>query len=378
MTLSEPHGGRLVNRVVEPGDRDRRLRQAQSLPVLELSDPQAADVLNIATGAYSPLDGFMTRRRLDAVASKGRLEDGTPWTIPIVYPGSVPAGASQAALRWKGRIVGVLRVEDQFEPDLRPLARAVYGTDDAKHPGVAETLAWPRSLIGGAIDVFDPPALPFPERTLTPAQTRARFSELGWKTVVGFQTRNIPHLGHEYVQKTALTFVDGLFINPVAGRKKAGDFRDEVIVATYERLLRDFYPDRRATLAILHTEMRYAGPREAVFHAVVRKNFGCTHFVVGRDHAGVGTTYAPYAAHEIFAQYPDLGISPMFFTSFYFCTACGSVVNDKICPHGPESRKEYSGSNVRRALAGNAADVEWMIRPGVLDVVRSLGDPFVA
>jgi sulfate adenylyltransferase len=183
-------------------------------------------------------------------------------------------------------------------------------------------------------------------------------------------------LGHEYVQKAALTFVDGLFINPVIGRKKAGDFKDEVILTTYEALVQHYYPRERAALATLHTEMRYAGPREAIFHAIVRKNFGCTHFVVGRDHAGVGNYYAPYAAREIFDDFPDLGVIPLFFTAFFYCRRCGSVANEKICPHGGEARLDFSGTLLRRLLTERHAP-DGLIRAEVAEIILSVDNPFV-
>jgi sulfate adenylyltransferase len=195
--------------------------------------------------------------------------------------------------------------------------------------------------------------------------------------MVGFQTRNIPHLGHEYVQKTALTFVDGLFINPVIGKKKSGDFKDEVILEAYEALIRNYYLKDRAVMAILRTEMRYAGPREAIFHAIVRKNFGCTHFVVGRDHAGVGKFYSPYAAQEIFTEFPDLGIIPLFFTSFFYCDRCGSVVNEKICPHDRSHRTDFSGSGLREKLSKGEPLPKEFVRPEVADVLLKWKDPFV-
>jgi sulfate adenylyltransferase len=202
------------------------------------------------------------------------------------------------------------------------------------------------------------------------------FNTKGWHTVVGFQTRNVPHLGHEYVQKTALTFVDGLFINPVIGRKKAGDFKDAVILAAYEELVQHYYVRERTVMATLHTEMRYAGPREAIFHAIVRKNFGCTHFIVGRDHAGVGDYYAPYAAQEIFDDFPDLGIIPLFFTAFFYCRRCGSVAHEKICPHGVEARLDFSGTLLRQLLTDRHAP-DGLIRPEVAEIILGIDNPFV-
>ncbi|MDR7459955.1 MAG: sulfate adenylyltransferase, partial [Armatimonadota bacterium] len=251
-------------------------------------------------------------------------------------------------------------------------------TLDPAHPGVARTLAMGPYLVAGPIDLLAGLPHPFARYRLFPRETRVLFREKGWRTIVGFQTRNVPHLGHEYVQKTALAFVDGIFVNPVLGRKKPGDFRDEVILEAYEALLAHYYLRPRAVLSVLHTEMRSAGPREAVFHAILRKNFGCTHFVVGRDHAGVGSFYPPYAAQEIFDEFPDLGIVPLFFTAFFHCHRCGTVANEKTCPHPVEHRVPFSGTALRRALEAREGEAAALIRPEVAEVVRRHPAPFVA
>lgn len=214
---------------------------------------------------------------------------------------------------------------------------------------------------------------------LSPAETRAEFERRGWRKVVGFQTRNVPHVGHEYVQKTALTFMDGLFINPVIGRKKAGDFRDDVILESYKVLIDNYYLKDLALMGVLQTEMRYAGPMEAIFHAIVRKNFGCTHFIVGRDHAGVGKFYSPFAAQEIFKEFPDLGIEPLFFPAFFHCRKCGSAVNDKTCPHGVENgwRVEFSGTRMRDLLVKGERPPPELVRPEVADVLLRSKSLFV-
>jgi sulfate adenylyltransferase len=232
-------------------------------------------------------------------------------------------------------------------------------------------------LIGGRLSLIRLCRDEFERFRLRPMETRLLFKEKGWQSVVGFQTRNIPHLGHEYVQKTALSFVDGLFINPVIGRKKSGDFKDEVILEAYEALIRNYYLRERAVMAILRTEMRYAGPREAIFHAIVRKNFGCTHFIVGRDHAGVGNYYAPYAAQEIFEDFPDLGIVPLFFKSFFYCERCASVVNEKTCPHDASYHIDFSGTGLREKLSKGEVPPKEFVRPEVADVLLKWKDPFV-
>ncbi|RLG46088.1 MAG: sulfate adenylyltransferase, partial [Thermoproteota archaeon] len=221
------------------------------------------------------------------------------------------------------------------------------------------------------------PPNPFERYTLWPVETRVLFRERGWRTVAGFQTRNAPHRGHEAVQKTALAITDGLFINPVIGRKKRGDFRDEVILRAYEALIEHYYPRDTVVLAILRYEMKYAGPREAVHHAIMRKNFGCTHFIVGRDHAGVGRFYPPYAAQEMFKQFPDLGIIPLFFREFFYCERCGGMANEKTCPHGEEIRVKISGTAIRRAISAGEFPPPEVMRPEVARVILSFESPFV-
>lgn len=232
-------------------------------------------------------------------------------------------------------------------------------------------------LLGGKIDLIDEPKIPFAEYYLKPQATRLLFDEKGWRTVVAFQTRNIPHRGHEYLQKTALTFTDGLFINPVIGRKKQGDFKDELILKTYQALMNNYYPKDRVVMSILPMEMRYAGPTEAIFHAIIRKNFGCTHFIVGRDHAGVGNYYPPYAAQEAFKEFPDLGITPIFFRSFFYCKKCLSVVNEKTCPHRNQEHINFSGTRIREMLLRKEVPPKEVMRPEVSKIILGWESPYV-
>ncbi|HXH13107.1 MAG TPA: sulfate adenylyltransferase [Alphaproteobacteria bacterium] len=379
--LAKPHGGRLIQRLCTGDERRRLATEMARLPRLDLTAEQASDVWNLGSGAYSPLEGFLGPEDFRAVLFDRRLASGVPWTIPIVLD------VSAAQARTLGDAVGLwyrdrpLARLDHVHPypyDRQAYAKQVFGTAEAKHPGVAKVLGLGDFLVGGTVTVLGDPETDaqLTRYRLTPPETRVLFNAKGWRTVVGFQTRNVPHLGHEYVQKTALTFVDGLFINPVIGRKKAGDFKDAAILAAYEALVQHYYPRERAVLATLHTEMRYAGPREAIFHAIVRKNFGCTHFIVGRDHAGVGNYYAPYAAQEIFDDFPDLGITPLFFTAFFYCRRCGSVANDKTCPHGAEARLDFSGTLLRRLLTERHAP-DGLIRPEVAEIILGIDNPFV-
>ena len=380
--LPAPHGGRLVRRVLTGDAQQRAVEEAASLPTVTVSTDVVSDIINIATGAYSPLEGFVGRRDLDSILSSDRLADGTPWTIPIVLdvePEQAKALPDRVALAApNGRPVALMNVTDRYDCDKERYAQHVFGTTDADHPGVAGLLERSDTFLGGPIDLIAEPEAAFPAYTLDPIETRVLFEAKGWRTVVGFQTRNVPHLGHEYVQKSALSFVDGLFINPVIGRKKSGDFTDDAILATYEALMADYYRPERAVMAVLRTEMRYAGPKEAIFHAIVRKNFGCTHFIVGRDHAGVGSYYTPYAAQEIFDDFPDLGITPMFFTSFFMCRKCGSVVNEKTCPHGPEHQEQFSGTLLRNLMTSGTVPEGGLIRPEVAKVLIEHPDPLVA
>jgi sulfate adenylyltransferase len=378
-----PHGGKLVNREVPDHVKAPVASQMAGLPAIDVPEARAVEVENIAKGVVSPLEGFMGREDVDSVVHRGRLADDTPWTIPIILDvggdeAARFAAGDDVALVVHGRRFAVLHVTEMFSPDRESMAREVYGTTDAAHPGVRQMQALGPVLVAGPVDLVEG-ALddPFSRFALAPKETRVLFRAKGWRTIVGFQTRNVPHLGHEYVQKTALTFTDGLFINPVIGPKKPGDFKDDVLLAAYEVLVKHYYLRERAVLAVLRTQMRYAGPREAIFHAILRKNFGCTHFVVGRDHAGVGSFYSPYASQEIFDKYPELGITPLFFTAFFYCRRCGAVANEKICPHGEADRIQFSGTGLRNALAGTG-DVTHLIRPEVAEIVQRWPDPFVS
>ncbi|MCD6089679.1 sulfate adenylyltransferase, partial [Candidatus Bathyarchaeota archaeon] len=299
--VSKPHGMKLVNRVVSGKRREALLREAEELPKIVISYSLAADLENIARGVYSPLEGFLVQEDYLHVLYDMRLLNDVPWTIPIVLdvdPEEISGirEGDEVAIKYGDRLMAIMNVEEIYGWNKLEYVKQVYKTDDRSHPGVAKTLKKKELLLGGKIDLIDHAHSGFEEYTLWPIETRLLFKERGWKTIVGFQTRNVPHLGDEYVQKAALTFVDGLFINPLIGWKKPGDFKDEVIVKAYEALLRHYYPGDSVVFAVLAMEMRYAGPREAIHHAIVRKNFGCTHFIVGRDHAGVGNFYGPYEA----------------------------------------------------------------------------------
>ena len=380
--VSRPHGGRLIRKVAPERRRKRLLEEAPEMPRLRLTIEQAADLEDIAHGVYSPLEGFMTQDDYLSVLYNMRLTTDIPWTIPItldVNPEDV-AGVREGdeiALFYNGSPVGILEVEEIYGWDKREFSYHVYKTESQEHPGVANTMRRGELLVGGPITLIGSVPNPLEKHVLWPLETRVLFEEKGWKTIVGFQTRNVPHLGHEYVQKAALTFADGLFINPLIGWKKKGDYRDEVILAAYQALIRHYYPEDSVVLAALRMNMRYAGPREAIHHAIVRKNFGCTHFIVGRDHAGVGNFYGPYEAWEIFSEFPDLGITPLFIREAFYCRRCGGMVNAKICPHTERERVRISGTKIRKLIERGEKPPETMMRPEVAEAILSVENPFI-
>lgn len=370
------HGGRLVSRVAKSA--------RGGLEAIDVGARAMGDIENIADGVFSPLEGFLGEADLAAVVRGGRLADGTAWTIPILLDVSDAdaaraVDAGEVELReagGEGR--ATMKVDESHALDRRALARGVYGTEDAAHPGVAGVMAMNATLLGGRVELARRPAdSALRRRRMTPAQTREAFGAAGWRETVAFQTRNPPHVAHEMLQKAALATRDGVFVNPIVGRKKAGDFADDVIIGAYEAMIRAYYPENRCVLGTLHTEMRYAGPKEAIHHAIMRQNYGCSHIIIGRDHAGVGKYYEPFAAHEIFGSYGDLEIEPVFFPAMFYCSACGAFSTAKGCPHGEAERLSVSGTALREMFqAGRVPDGRTM-RPEVVRVIQSHASPFV-
>jgi len=339
-------------------------------------------VKNICFGVFSPLEGFMIENEMESVLNNMRLENDIPWPFPITLDSSdeqaekIRIGDSVILTTESGYAISLLRVNDIYQYDKKDFAEKVYGTLDRSHPGVDKVLNQQNMLIGGDLFLINELPAVFPELDLKPTETRRIFNERNWKKVVAFQTRNPPHKGHEYIQKTALTLADGLFINPVIGKKKQGDFLDEVIIRAYQELIKEYYPVHRVLLSTFETEMRYAGPKEAIFHAIARKNFGCNFIIIGRDHAGVGDFYGPYDAHKIFDEFPNLGIEPIFFRSFSLCKVCEGIVSDKICPHLPDCHTNFSGTNIRNLLCEGKEPPKEVMRPEVSKIILEYKNPF--
>lgn len=374
-SLILPHGGKLINRRAE--------RNHDDLKTFEVSSDIRTDAENIATGVFSPLEGFLTQEDFLNVLKEGRLSNGIPWTIPIILDTKKEAAGQMkdlgdVILCSDGQEFAKLHVDEIYGYNKDDIATAVYGTNDVKHPGVARVTKMQEFLVGGKMEIFQMKEHDDIQKfRMHPTETRSEILKRGWKTVVGFQTRNVPHVAHEMLQKAALNMYDGLFVNPLIGKKKIGDFNDSLIIDAYESLITNYFPKNRVLFSTIHTLMRYAGPREAIHHAIMRKNFGCTHFIVGRDHAGVGDYYSPFAAQEIFNEYPDLEIKPVVFPSFYFCKTCMSYANEKTCPHGTESKEELSGTMIRKMVNSGKMPEKHLMRPEISDLILRSENPFV-
>jgi sulfate adenylyltransferase len=368
--MIQPHGGRLVNRTITED------QLPENATVLNLNEREKNDLEMIGCGAMSPLEGFMVSADYSSVVDRMRLADGIVWSLPVVF--SKKAGDSEVSvgdevvLNYNGVLRGTMKVEDIFQADLMHEARETLLTDDENHPGVQYLNSISGTYIGGKINAIDMrDHEPFREHRLIPEETRALFREKGWKSIVAFQTRNPIHRAHEYLQKVSLEMVDGLLVHPLVGATKADDIPAEVRMKCYETILEKYYPADRTALSVFPAAMRYAGPREAIFHALIRKNYGCTHFIVGRDHAGVGDYYGTYDAQIIFESFKpeEIDIIPLKFEHAFYCNACGGMATARTCPHTGADRVFLSGKKVRAMLNDGILPPPEFTRPEIAQIL---------
>ena len=380
-----PHGGHLVNRIATPAQRQEFLDLAEKLPRIELTNRSVSDLQMIAIGGFSPLIGFMEQKDYETVVTDMRLANNLPWSVPVTLPVSEEIADTLKEGSWvrlddpNGKFIWVLELTQKYRYNKAHEVVNVYRTDDVKHPGVKVVYDQGPINLAGPVWLLEREPHPFfPKYQVDPVASRAMFKDKGWKTVVGFQTRNPIHRAHEYIQKCALETVDGLFLHPLVGATKEDDIPADVRMRCYEILLEKYFPQDRVILAINPSAMRYAGPREAIFHALIRKNYGCTHFIVGRDHAGVGDYYGTYDAQYIFSEFEpgELGITPMMFEHAFFCKITQGMATTKTSPSKPEQRIHLSGTKVRELLRSGQLPPPEFSRPEVAaELARAMRVP---
>jgi sulfate adenylyltransferase len=378
METISAHGGRLINRELAGVERETLLERVPEMARIDLGAREVSDLEMIANGAFSPLEGFMCEDDYIAVRGNKHLASGLPWTIPVTLSapdevaGGLKEGSDVALYAAPDHLLGVLHLRQKFRYDKQREAERVYLTTDAAHPGVRALYDQGDWLLGGPISLLNRPSGPaFPAYRLDPVETREAFKKRGWHRVVAFQTRNPIHRAHEYIIKCALEVVDGLLLHPLVGETKSDDIPPDVRMRCYEQMLEHYFPRTRTLLAVNPAAMRYAGPREAVFHAIIRKNYGCTHFIVGRDHAGVGSYYGTYDAHYIFNEFDaeTLAITPMFFDHSFYCRRCDAMASNKTCPHDSTEHVQLSGTKVREMLASGEMPPREFSRPEVASIL---------
>jgi len=375
--LIEPHGGELIDLLLEGNEQKELEKAASNFPKIQLSEREVCDLELLSIGALSPLKGFMCKNDFDAVVGNMRLANGLPWSLPITLAVSQEKAdalsiGDDVALAYEEHTLAVLHLDEKYAYDKELEAEKVYLTDDKAHPGVAAVYARGDVLLGGEVRVLHlPKHVDFKEDRLTPKGTRAYFAKKGWSRVVAFQTRNPIHRAHEYLQKCAMETVDGLMIHPIVGTTKGDDIPASVRMDCYKELLKLYYPQDRVLLSVFPAAMRYAGPREAIFHAIVRKNYGCSHIIIGRDHAGVGSYYGTYDAQKIFGEFEhgELGITPVFFEHSFFCKKCNGMGSVKTCPHDSSEHVFLSGTKVREMLVRGERPPKEFTRPEVADIL---------
>jgi sulfate adenylyltransferase len=375
--IIDPHGGELVNLLLPQAEAERAAEEAEHLPKVTVGHRELSDLEMLAVGALSPLTGFVGEKDYHSILDDMHLSNGLVWTIPVTLSldeeeAKRIGGASRVALTSGDAVIALVDVDQVYRRDREKEAQAVFKTDDLAHPGVKALHEAGDYVAAGEVRVIQLPShTTFQEYRLTPAQTREAFAQRGWRTVVGFQTRNPVHRAHEYLQKCAMEIVDGLLLHPLVGATKDDDVPADVRMRCYEILFENYYPKDRAMMSVFPAAMRYAGPKEAIWHAICRKNYGCTHFIVGRDHAGVGSYYGTYDAQKIFEEFDpgELDITPLFFEHSFFCKKCDAMASPKTCPHGDEDRVILSGTKVREMLRAGQKPPKEFSRPEVAQIL---------
>lgn len=381
--MIQPHGNKLVDGTVESERSDEVKEHFEESPTITLDRNLLFDFTNIARGVYSPLRGFMSRNDFMKVINDFTLESGVAWPLPIVLDIGTDLAdeiepGDRIGLRRPDRTpVGILDVDSVYRYNEEETCKNLFGTTDEEHPGVRTIRAKDPFFVGGPIKAFSDEIPRNGTHDISPKETRVLFKKRGWSSVVGFQTRNVPHRAHEYLQKSALEHVDGLLVQPKIGEKKPGDYINDAILEGYESLIENYYPTESVVLTIFKSRMMYAGPREAVFDAIVRKNYGCTHFIIGRDHAGVGNYYGDFEAQELFDAMGNIGIEPLYYHYAFYCTVCDAIVSEKICPHESKHHMEPSGTKLRGMLSDGERPPPELMRPEVAETVLTLDSVFV-
>jgi len=378
-----PHGGKLVERIMGPEEAKEKIRKITIRLPIESS--QANEIIGITYGFFSPLEGFMGFQDVDSVCKEMRLQSGYIWPIPIVFDLSgeeiKEKGIKQGdsiLLTYQGQPFAILEAEEIFSYDKELMAEKVFATTEDRHPGVKRTFGYKDNFLGGKVTLVNPPTInpPFDQYWFPPKVLRQKIAEMDWERVVAHQTRNVPHTGHEWLMKGAYfsSDADAILVSCIVGAKRAGDYIDEAIVLCQDQLRQaNYFKEGTHLTSILLWDMRYAGPREAIFHALVRKNLGCSHHMFGRDHAGVGTYYSAYAAHEIFSEVPDLGIGSVLTLEWWYCPTCGEVTYSELCGHEPQ---QFSGSVIRSIIQDGVKPPRLIFRPEVFDLVVESGDEY--
>ncbi len=380
--IPEPYGGKLVDTLMNPREAEKRILEATEMPSISPPVDQVYDADKIGIGAYSPLDGFMGQDDFESVVNRNRLKNDLPWTIPIVLtPNSKADKQTMGGLRPSDTVVirglnnepfALVELEEKYGFDRSQYAEKVYGTKDPAHPNVADLMDFGDVAWAGRLRLIQRLSVPPMRFEFSPKETREYFRKMGWSSVAGYQARNPPHTAHEYIQRVTLERedIDAIFIQPVVGKLKKGDYKPEVIMRAYEAFVKNYYPKDRVLLGSLSIAMRYAGPKASLFLAIVRRNYGCSHFIVGRDQAGVGNYYDPYACHRIFDQY-DVGIVPLRYMETFYCRVCGWMASSKVCPHPEEYHESTSQTRIRKLLVEGKPLPTEILRPEVAEVLRS-------